>query len=304
MNRFVRSVVFSALVSCLAAPAMAALPDSGMWAIEGELNGKPGRGIQIDRQSELNVIVTYYGYRTDGSALFLQAAGQLKDEKIFDGELTEYQGGRVLGGPAQNGEVVQFVGPVRIVFDTETSASITLHGEATQLMKRFRFEDHLSRLTEHGFSYLTTQAMVYKAKPRSIFVYAKNGIFRMNEVFENGRICSYECNFEMSGPSLNSAGGVSCEDPSSRPGISSYKIENLRVDDYSVLTGRVNWSGWDSAGKPLAQTALSAPVVSFWNSWAPALASITEIAFTQSRIDSTKECLETPVFSKPSIVTY
>lgn len=85
MNRFARSAVFSALVSCLAAPAMAALPDSGMWTIDGELNGKPGRGIQIDRQSGLNVIVTYYGYRTDGSALFLQAAGQLKDEKIFEG---------------------------------------------------------------------------------------------------------------------------------------------------------------------------------------------------------------------------
>jgi hypothetical protein len=254
MNRFIRSAVFSAFASCLAAPALAALPDSGMWAIEGELNGKPGRGIQIDRQSGLNVIVTYYGYRTDGSALFLQAAGQLKDEKIFEGELTEYRGGRVLGGPAQNGEVVHVVGPVRIVFDTETSASITLPGEATQVMKRFRFEDHLSRLTEHGFSYLTTREMVYEAKPRSISVYAKDGIFRMNEAFESGRLCFYEGNFEMSGPSLNSEGNVTCEDPSSRPGISSYKIQNLQVDEYGVLTGRFNWSGWDSTGKPLSTT--------------------------------------------------
>ncbi len=254
MNRFVRSLVFSAFASCLAAPAMAALPDSGMWAIDGELNGKPGRGIQIDRQSGLNVIVTYYGYRTDGSALFLQAAGQLKDEKIFEGELTEYQGGRVLGGPAQNGEVVQVVGPVRIVFDTEASASITLPGEATQVMKRFRFDDHLSRLTEHGFSYLTTREMVYKVKPRSIFIYAKNGIFRMNEVFENGRLCFYEGNFEMSGQSLNSAGSLTCDAPSSRPGISSYKIENLRVDEYGILAGRFTWTGWDSTGKPLGGT--------------------------------------------------
>lgn len=254
MNRFARSAVFSALVSCLAAPAMAALPDSGMWTIDGELNGKPGRGIQIDRQSGLNVIVTYYGYRTDGSALFLQAAGRLKDERIFEGELAEYQGGRVLGGPAQNGEVAQVVGPVRIVFDTETSASITLPGEATQLMKRFRFEDHLSRLHTKSFSYSTAEEMVRKVTPGTIHIYAKDGIFRMEEELVNGGSCFYEGGLEVSGQSVNSAGSVTCKDPSTRPNVHSYKVENLQVDEYGVLTGRFNWSGWDTAGNTLSNT--------------------------------------------------
>lgn len=234
---------------------MSALPDSGMWAIDGELNGKPGRGIQIDRQSGLNVIVTYYGYRTDGSALFLQAAGQLKDEKIFEGELTEYHGGRVLGGPAQSGEVVQVVGPVRIVFDTETSASITLPGESTQLMKRFRFEDNLSRVHAKSFSYSTAEAMVRDAKSGTIHIYAKDEIFRMEEELSDGGTCYYDGKLEVSGQSINSAGSVSCKESSSRPDTPFYKVENLRVDEYGILSGRFSWSGWDTAGNALSKTS-------------------------------------------------
>ena len=43
--------------------------------------------------------------------------------------------------------------------------------------------------------------------------------------------------------------------PSSRPNVHSYKVENLKVDEYGVLTGRFNWSGWDTAGNTLSNTS-------------------------------------------------
>lgn len=250
MNRWVRSVVISAVASCLSAYAMAALPDSGMWAMDGELNGKPGRGIQIDRQGGLNVIVTYFGYRTDGSALFLQAAGQLKDEKIFEGELTEYRGGRVLGGPAQDGEPVRVVGPVRIVFDTETSATVTLPGEAPQPMKRFGFEDNLARMHGKSFSYSSGEELVMSgSRGGQLHIYAKGDVFRMEEEFAAGGTCFYEGPLRYSGGGIYSEGLLSCKGAPSRSGLNMYRIERLHVDEYGVLTGRIHWSGVDAAGQ-------------------------------------------------------
>lgn len=83
----------------LAASSFSATPLSGMWSFDGELTGKPGRGFQIDSQGSALLIISYFGYRTDGSALFLQAHGPREDNGDFSADLVEYQGGTVLGGP-------------------------------------------------------------------------------------------------------------------------------------------------------------------------------------------------------------
>ncbi|RYF43895.1 MAG: hypothetical protein EOO27_43965, partial [Comamonadaceae bacterium] len=135
-------------VAALAAScaASAALPQPGFWSFDAELNGKPGRGIQIDRQGGETIIVTYYGYRSDGSATFYQASGKVQNETTFTGNLIEYKNGPALGGPITSGEEARTVGPISLEFSTASQGSVTLPGEIKQSMSRYAFQDIRGRL--------------------------------------------------------------------------------------------------------------------------------------------------------------
>ncbi|CAM4010036.1 hypothetical protein [Paracidovorax anthurii] len=91
-------------------------PEPGMWAFDGEMNGKPGRSLQIDMQNGRAMIVSYLGYRSDGSAVFLQASGlRAVDSSSFQGTLEEFRNGPAIGsgGTGSNGERAASTGPAR-----------------------------------------------------------------------------------------------------------------------------------------------------------------------------------------------
>ncbi len=60
MTKFARAAL-AAMALAVGAPAFAILPQQGMWSIGSEVNGKPGRGIQLDRQGGDYLILTYFG---------------------------------------------------------------------------------------------------------------------------------------------------------------------------------------------------------------------------------------------------
>ena len=146
MSKILRSIVAASIATFMSFGALAALPQPGIWAFGAEVSGKPGRGLQIDRQGGETVVLTYYGYRDDGSATFYQAAGKMTDGKNFVADLVEYQNGRTLGGRGKEADAGRVLGKVRMNFPTSSSATITLPGEKAQSVYRYVFDDTRDRL--------------------------------------------------------------------------------------------------------------------------------------------------------------
>ena len=232
MRLFV-TLTLSALVSAF---ANAALPDPGMWVIGNELNGTPGRGLQIDRQGGKTVIVSYFGYRPDGSSLFLQASGTMQDAKNFASDLVEYKNGRAIAGSAKDGEFAQSHGPVSITFDSSTSGVITLPGEPPQALKRFNFEDLRIRL--HGATYLHTIIGATATLTQGGFIRFEISGEQLlaSEKRNDGTECTYRGTLEPTGKGFRSIGSVQCTDS---PQPQTYRIEDLQADEWLMLSGRL-----------------------------------------------------------------
>ena len=237
MSKRLNGLMAAALAAFISTPALAILPDSGMWSIGAELNGKPGRGIQIDRQGGSTLILTYFGYRADGSSLFLQAAGTLKDGKQFDGVLTEYRNGRALGGQPRDGEFAQEAGPVRIVFDSSTTATITLPGEAPQRLQRFQFEDLRNRL---NFTFFHSSAQDYARMSSSgeiTFNVDANSLIAVERSNAGSIACEYSGNLQPTGDSFSSEGTAQCFFGATSQAY-LYNMRELKVDEFGALTAR------------------------------------------------------------------
>lgn len=244
MRKFARAAVIAAAVLS-AAPAFALFPQQGMWTIGSEVDGKPGRGIQIDRQSGLFMIVTYLGYRPDGSATFMQATGKLEGGKTFVGELTEYKNGRALGGPAQSGEVAQVVGPVSIDFDSSTTGTISLPGEAPQRFSRYQYEDLIKQINRRFSTVIWNRLTPI---PVQVSISASGSQFSMQEIFrpynniQDGEVrCQYRGDLRRTGDSFASTGKVSCDGktPDIFDGAEDYRFTELKVDEYGALNARL-----------------------------------------------------------------
>lgn len=228
-----------------AAPAFALFPQQGMWTIGSELNGKPGRGVQIDRQGGRVLILTYFGYRADGSATFMQASGAMTDGKSFSGDLTEFKNGPALGGPTRSGEVAQVAGPVRVEFDTSTSGTITLPGEAPQRFARFQYEDHKVRIRRSfAGQVLVNPYMSGMARVRLyIQVQGDRLLIQESKVDASGNStsCNLDGDLRATGDTFASTGTATCSNGGDWAGSgTAYRITDLKVDEYGVFSARLN----------------------------------------------------------------
>jgi len=232
----------AAAMFTMTAPAFAILPQQGMWSIGSEANGKPGRGIQIDQQGGQFLILTYIGYRADGSATFMQASGKIENGKNFTADLTEYRNGRALGGAAREGEVAYTAGKVTIQFQSPTSGTIKLPGEPAQSFSRYQYENHLARLNHRFTAYFASPLGVGRT-PASITITADGNKFEMREAYgyeSDAPVCTYVGNLSPAGDAFSSRGTVQCTNPG--PGTikaDSYRINELRVDTHGTLSGRI-----------------------------------------------------------------
>lgn len=245
--------------------ALAVQPESGMWNLAGEVTGKPGRGLQIDSQGGQYLIVTYFGYREDGSSMFLQASGPKQENGTFVGDLVEFEGGRALGAPAKDGQARRVVGSISLAFDSATSGSVTLPGEQATQIQRFQYENPVARFTQEGrfsiaysigsFGVLSNATVTFKLEGTSFFM-RKTGS-------ETSETCEYTGAYQLAGQGIRAEGTYSC---ASQIGSSNgtFRTEQMAVNDQGSY-GAVIWrspSGGSTQDVPEYQFGIcQAPVV-------------------------------------------
>jgi hypothetical protein len=211
--------------------AQALQPESGMWAVNGEVTGKPGRGLQIDAQGGRNLIVTYFGYREDGSSMFLQASGPRQDDGTFTADLVEFQGGKALGAPARDGQVRKVVGNISIDFDSATTASVTLPGEAPARMTRFQYEDHTARFNREGrYTISYALATFSNLMPATVTFKLENGNFYMSRNNGDLETCEYSGRYQPAGQGIKAEGTFACKQATSSSS-GTFWTEEMEVDE-------------------------------------------------------------------------
>ena len=234
--KFLSPRLIAAIAASSAISSFAAMPQSGLWNVQSELNGKIGRGIHIERQGGETVIASYFGYRADGSSLFYQTVGKVKDG-IFSADFVEYKNGPTLGGATKNGEVSKVLGPVTIEFGTNASGNITLPGEEKKAFVLFTFEDHRKRLN-NTFTLKSIQIGTDRAPIEGIisFQAGENTLTaKLNSVDQN--ICTYQGGLSQSGGFFNSAGRWFCSTDIGTTQPQFHRFENLNVDESGTLNG-------------------------------------------------------------------
>ena len=240
--------VFTALVSV---SASAALPQPGSWGFDAELNGQPGRGLQIDRQGGTTIIVSYYGYRADGSATFYQASGKIADDyKTFSADLNEYKNGPVLGGAVRSGELAKTMGTVKIEFDTTTTASITLPGEKTQAISLFSFDDYRNRLNNQ-FNLTAVELgprRYYSRQSQTKFHQAGDALEFNLPIHGNTTPCAFKGDLVRQGAGFTSNGSYVCTFTSSQA-LGNFKLTGLQVDHLGFLSATIYTSPSEDLNK-------------------------------------------------------
>jgi hypothetical protein len=113
------------------------LPQTGLWAIQAEINGSPGRGFAIELQHG-TFVITIFGFDQTGAGEFYQAAGALSDS-TFSGTLDYYKGGTAFGGALQQASWAGSAGPVVVKFTDSTHGTITLPGETEKVISKFNW---------------------------------------------------------------------------------------------------------------------------------------------------------------------
>lgn len=249
MHRFIRGA-WAAVAVFIPFAALAALPQPGLWSFDGEANGKPGRGLQIDRQGGGAVIVSYYGYRADGSATFLQAVGTMVDGKTLEAPLVEYRNGPPMVGERRSGEVAGVAGVLKMTFDTEVYGSVTLPGDLARPVSRFVYTDHRARLNNQ-FILVTLPnggpMLSDKAAPSTHLRFAVDGEqLKGAWVNEEARTTiSFQGRIVPAGNGFN----TTLMETSSRNSLGQtlkLQFENLSVDELGLLNGRM-LSTYDSS---------------------------------------------------------
>lgn len=157
--RLARACAFT-LFAALSLGAHAFMPASGVWIIDSEENGQPGRGFQIDVENG-TVIFYYNGYRADGTSVFYIAFGPMQSN-VFTGALREYKSGTTLGGARRNAVEAGSPGSVTLNFSSGTRGAMTLPGEPAKNISKFSFgyppnPDGL--LGSYVFAYATSQGV-------------------------------------------------------------------------------------------------------------------------------------------------
>jgi len=137
-NRFIRAASF-ALLSCVSLVASAFMPGAGAWNIVAEsTTSAPGRGMTIEVENDI-LILTYYGYRADGSSLFYIAAGPMSGN-TFTAPLSDYKNGTPIGQtyrPAVS--TGSSPGNVVINFSNGLRGTMTLPGETAKTISKYEF---------------------------------------------------------------------------------------------------------------------------------------------------------------------
>ncbi|MDR1529390.1 MAG: hypothetical protein LBS40_03175 [Burkholderiales bacterium] len=174
--------ILFALFSCLvfsSSHAFAQTAYNGHWYDPEQ----SGRGMNVDHQNGV-MVVDFYGYNTDGTAQWHQAAGKTvfddeTKEITFSAALLRYQNGQCLtcdysGTPQPDGDD----GKINITFPTPTRALVTLPSGKTATMIPYYFGIARGVMGMQGvwvFTYLKDGEILY-ATPHFNLAYSEDGL--------------------------------------------------------------------------------------------------------------------------------
>lgn len=218
-----------------AAPAIAIQPQSGFWAIDGELNGQPGRGFQIDVQGE-TLIFSYYGYRPDGSATFYLSSGRYDVANgKYSGQLLEYKGGTPIGQAFRSGSEAGSPGSFALSFINSNKGYMALPGEELKPISRFTFSDPSAKFNNKQWDgNIYGRGYFYSDKTKFDFV-LRDGKFNLTQdSFQSGK-CIYSGEYFVKGEELESYGSYKCSDFTE----GSYSASQLKVGADGTYTGSI-----------------------------------------------------------------
>jgi hypothetical protein len=117
--------------------AQAFSPQAGVWIVQSELDGKPGRGMGIDVQNDI-FVMQMYAYESSGQPTFYLAVGPMVNNEVTT-SLNRYVGGRYFGGPARSGTQEKTVGQVKMRFTSGVTGYATFPGEPEVAIIRGNF---------------------------------------------------------------------------------------------------------------------------------------------------------------------
>jgi hypothetical protein len=210
--------------------AGASIPQPGLWIVDAEATGKPGRGFQIDLQNR-TLVFTYYGYKFGGAPTFFLASGPLTDAGSFEAQLMEYQGGTTLGGPQQDAVAKNSAGLVSVRFVSPTAGLITFPGEPEKSISRFSFADTSVRLKSGNFDGVTYG--ISSSPDSTKFTFSlSNGSLTLTRAATIAGTCTFNGTYTLAGTALQSSGTYSCSDATN----GTYRADGLQVDENGLYS--------------------------------------------------------------------
>lgn len=117
--------------------AYAFTPEPGLWAIDSEQTGQPGRGFKIDVQGS-TVVITVYAYESDARPQWYLAVGALANNRVT-ASLDKYAGGTPLGTNYRPANFVGSAGNLTLNFTSRTAGVLTLPNEPARAVSRVNF---------------------------------------------------------------------------------------------------------------------------------------------------------------------
>ncbi|MDB4516828.1 GPI anchored serine-threonine rich family protein [Crocinitomicaceae bacterium] len=112
---------------------------NGLWAINEELNGEPGRGFQIELRQK-RVVMTFYGYNKNGAPVWWLTSGRFQPgAKQIVMDLHRFEGGMAFGDPVRSAYDAGPVGKVVVRFNTPKRGVICLPGEECKPISKLEF---------------------------------------------------------------------------------------------------------------------------------------------------------------------
>lgn len=133
----IRSLLTAFILILLSQSAWAFMPAPGIWGVDSENNGLPGRGFQIEAENEI-IVFTYFGYRPDGTSVFYYAAGPITNN-TFTASLLDLHSGTTFGGPYKTAALHPPVGNVTISFTSGLHGTITFPGDGPRPISKRPF---------------------------------------------------------------------------------------------------------------------------------------------------------------------